>query len=128
LENIDLNMSHISPGQDLDLSFLNEIADGSNEFIIESIDMFLHHTPEMMQMIAAGIADKDWTVVAQASHKLKPNLGFFGMPISQATIQEVELMAKAGAPDPDALISKFNEVKAIVDENLVTLVKIKGDL
>ena len=109
---------HISPGQDLDLSFLNEIADGSNEFIIESIDMFLHHTPEMMQMITTGIADKDWTVVAQASHKLKPNLGFFGMPISQATIQEVELMAKAGAPDPDALISKFNEVKAIVDENL----------
>ena len=121
-------MSHILPDQDLDLSFLYDIADGSNEFIIESIDMFLFHTPEMIQMIEKGIADKDWTVAAQAAHKLKPNLGFFGMPISQATIQEVEIMAKGGAPDPALLISKFNEVKAIVSANLVSLQKIKADL
>jgi len=115
------------PDQDLDLSFLYEIADGSNEFIVESIDMFLHHTPEMLQMITTAIADKDWAVAASASHKLKPNLGFFGMPISQATIQEVELMAKAGAPDPDALISKFNEVHAVVSANLITLKKIREE-
>jgi len=121
-------MSHISPDQDLDLSFLYEIADGSNEFIIESIDMFLHHTPEMVQMITTGIADSDWTVVASVSHKLKPNLGFFGMPVSQAKIQEVELMAKAGAPDPELLSSKFNEVKAVINANINTLIKIKADL
>ena len=92
-------MSHISPGQDLDLSFLYEIADGSNEFIIESIDMFLQHTPEMLQTINTAIADKDWTVAAAAAHKLKPNCGFFGMPVSQAKIQEVEILAKADAPD-----------------------------
>ena len=121
-------MSHISPGQDLDLSFLQEIADGSNEFIVESIDMFLHHTPEMLGMITKAIADKDWTVAASAAHKLKPNLGFFGMPVSQAMIQEVELMAKAGAPDPELLSSKFNEVHATIAANIITLQKIKADL
>ncbi|MDB5017706.1 MAG: hypothetical protein JWQ84_2538 [Mucilaginibacter sp.] len=120
-------MSHILPDQDLDLSFLYEIADGSTEFIVESIDMFLHHTPEMLETITTAIADKDWTVAAGAAHKLKPNLGFFGMPISQATIQEVELMAKAGAPDPELLISKFNEVKQMVSVNLVTLKKIRAE-
>jgi HPt (histidine-containing phosphotransfer) domain-containing protein len=120
-------MSHISPDQDLDLSFLYDIADGSNEFIVESIDMFLHHTPELLQMIGQAVADKDWTVAAQAAHKLKPNLGFFGMPICQATIQEVELMAKAGAPDLDLLISKFDQVKAMIAENLVSLKKIKAE-
>jgi HPt (histidine-containing phosphotransfer) domain-containing protein len=121
-------MSHISPGQDLDLSFLYEIADGSNEFIIESIDMFLHHTPEMLQMITTAIAANNWTDAASAAHKLKPNLGFFGMPISQAQIQEVELMAKAGAPEPELLVSKFNEIKAVITANIVTLIKIKADL
>jgi len=121
-------MSHIAPGQDLDLSFLNEIADGSNEFIIESIDMFLEHTPEMLQTIGAAIANKDWTLAYQTAHKLKPNLGFFGMPVSQALIQEVEIMAKEGAPNPDALIEKFIEVKDIVEANIVTLKLIKGDL
>lgn len=120
-------MFRIAPGQDLDLSFLNEIADGSNEFIVESIDMFLEHTPEMLQAIAAAIADKDWALVYQTSHKLKPNLGFFGMPVSQALIQEVEIMGKEGAPNPDALIAKFIEVRDIVEANIVTLKLIKED-
>jgi HPt (histidine-containing phosphotransfer) domain-containing protein len=121
-------MSDTSLPQDLDLSMLYEIADGSTEFLIESIDMFLQHTPEMLQMISDGIAANDWTAVAQSAHKLKPNLGFFGMPISQATIQEVELMAKAGASDPELLKSKFNEVNAIVTQNITSLIKIKTDL
>ena len=120
-------MSNISPGQDLDLSFLEEIADGSTEFMIESIDMFLQHTPELLQMISSGIAAKDWAVVASSAHKLKPNLGFFGMPVSQATIQEVELMAKAGAPDPDALSAKFGEVYQLISDNIVSLIKIKAE-
>jgi HPt (histidine-containing phosphotransfer) domain-containing protein len=121
-------MSHILPNQDLDLAFLNEIADGSNEFIIESIDMFLHHTPEMLQTITAAIADKDWAVTAATAHKLKPNLGFFGMPVSQAIMQEVEIMAKEGASDPVLLLSKFNEAEAIISANIATLIKIKADI
>jgi HPt (histidine-containing phosphotransfer) domain-containing protein len=120
-------MPHISPGQDLDLSFLDEIADGSAEFVIESIDMFLQHTPEMLQMITTAIADKDWAVVASVAHKLKPNLGFFGMPVSQALIQEIEIMTKSGAPEPELVSSKFNEVKGIVDANIVSLTKIKAE-
>ena len=34
---------------DLDLTYLNEIADGSDEFIIESIDVFLDQTPVILQ-------------------------------------------------------------------------------
>ena len=70
-------MSHILPDQDLDLSFLYEIADGSTEFIIESIDMFLEHTPQLLETISTGITNCDWTSVGSAAHKLKPNLGFF---------------------------------------------------
>jgi len=128
LEFTNPNMSHILPNQDLDLSFLYDIADGSNEFIIESIDMFLHHTPEMLQMIDKAIAENDWTVAYQAAHKLKPNLGFFGMPISQAAVQEVEIMAKSGTPNPELILSKFNEIKEVISANIITLVKIKADL
>ena len=121
-------MSHVFPEHDLDLTFLFEIADGSDEFIIESIDMFLQQTPDLLNTITTAIDAQDWTLAAQASHKLKPNLGFFGMPQSQANIQEVELMAKAGAPDTDLLLSKFNDVKAVINGNLDRLVKIKADL
>ena len=121
-------MSHNFPDQDLDLSFLFDIADGSNEFIIESIDMFLVQTPELMQNISAAIAAKDWPVAASSAHKLKSNLGFFGMPVSQATMQEIEIMAKAGASDPGLLISKFNEVKETISTNIISLTKVKAEL
>jgi HPt (histidine-containing phosphotransfer) domain-containing protein len=121
-------MSHISPGQDLDLSFLYEIADGSNEFVVESIDMFLQHTPEMIQMITTSIASRDWTVAAAAAHKLKPNCGFFGMPETQAKIQEVELLTKSDAPDPELIALKFAEITATISANVDTLKKIKADL
>ncbi|MDB5090335.1 MAG: hypothetical protein JWR09_4329 [Mucilaginibacter sp.] len=120
-------MSHIFPEHDLDLSFLFEIADGSDEFIVESIDMFLQQTPELLQTITTAIDNKDWALAASAAHKLKPNLGFFGMPISQATIQEVEIMAKEGASDEKLLVSKFNEVRGIITPNLDRLVKIRAD-
>ena len=96
--------------------------------IVESIDLFLQQTPDLLQKITDAIAIKDWTLAAQAAHKLKPNLGFFGMPASQANIQEVELMAKDGAPDPNQLTSKFNEVQAVITANLDRLVKIKSEI
>ena len=120
-------MSDISPDQDLDLSFLYEIADGSNEFLVESIGMFLEQTPQLIATISDALANGDWDTASKTSHKLKPNLGFFGMPISQATIQEVELACKTGAPKAAEIFEKFNQVKAIVNANLITLKQIKEE-
>jgi hypothetical protein len=50
------------------------------------------------------------------------------MPISQATIQEVEIMAKSGTPDVELLISKFKEAEAMIATNIASLQKIKAEL
>ena len=120
-------MTNTSPGQDLDLSFLEEIADGSVEFMIESIDMFLVHTPEALQTINTAINNQEWPIAASAAHKLKPNLGFFGMTISQSLMQELELMAKTVKPDAAAFSLKFIEVSAIINENINSLIEIKAE-
>jgi len=110
--------------QYFDLSFLLEIADGSNEFIVESIDMFLQQTPELMWAIYNAMRAQDRVVLAQSAHKLKPNLGFFGMLIAQAMMQEIEAMAKNG-DDMSAIEAKFNTVKGIVAPSLEKLKLIK---
>jgi len=120
-------MADISPGQDLDLSFLYEIADGSTEFIVESIAMFLEQTPELMSVIDEALAGSDWATAGQTAHKLKPNLGFFGMPISQETIQEIEIACKEEVPNAVGIGEKFNQVKTLVNANLITLKKIKEE-
>jgi HPt (histidine-containing phosphotransfer) domain-containing protein len=120
-------MSENSTPQDFDLSFLYEIADGSNEFIVDSIGMFLEQTPQLIDTINTAINAGDWDTAASASHKLKPNLGFFGMPQSQANIQVVELACKAGGQNPAEILSNFNDVKAVINNNLIELQKIKTE-
>ncbi|WP_158826380.1 Hpt domain-containing protein [Mucilaginibacter lacusdianchii] len=118
-------MLNVEP--DLDLTFLEEIADGSDDFIIESIDMFAQQTPQLMADIEKGIAEQNWPVTASAAHKLKPNLGFFGMLTSQGLMQEIEHMAKGGLPDVATIGSKFDNVKGIINANLNKLAQIKAE-
>lgn len=119
-------MSNIKP--DLDLSLLHEIADGSNDFIIESIDMFLANTPNLLHGLSQALSSRDWTAVASTAHLLKSNVGFFGMPVSQALMQDIEIMAKAGQPDLKSVQLKFDEANELISANFKSLEKIKGEL
>lgn len=113
---------------DLDLSLLNEIADGSDDFIIESIDMFLSNTPGLLETISAGLTNADWPAVASAAHILKSNVGFFGMSVTQALMQEIEIMAKGDQPDAKAVLLKFTEASELISANKQALEKIKAEL
>ncbi|MDB5029745.1 Hpt domain-containing protein [Mucilaginibacter sp.] len=118
-------MSNISPN--LDLSLLHEIADGNNEFIIESIDMFLQQAPPSLQDIGNALKEMDWATAASAAHKLKATLGFFGMLNSQALIQHIELSCKTGAPNAVDVLTKLDEVRASIAANTIALLKIKEE-
>jgi len=110
--------------QYFDLSLLLEIADGSTEFIVESIDMFLQQTPELMTAIYNAIRTHDRTLLSASAHKLKPNLGFFGMLIAQALMQEIENMAK-NEEDFSVIEAKYITVRGIIVPCVAKLEQIK---
>jgi HPt (histidine-containing phosphotransfer) domain-containing protein len=112
---------------DIDLTFLYDIADGSDEFIVESISMFIDQSPMILQEICTAINTQDWATAASAAHKIKANLGFFGMLNSQALIEEIETSCKAGAPNPNQVIANYTQVKDIIDANLTELGRIKAE-
>lgn len=119
-------MPDSSPQLDLDLSFLYEIADGSNQFIVESIDMLLEQAPELLGVMSNAINNREWIPAATAAHKLKPSLGFFGMLNSQGLIQEIEKLCKAGGQDSVQISAKFKLASGIIDAVLDELVRIKA--
>ncbi len=120
-------MPETPSNQDLDLTFLYEIADGSNEFIIESIDMLLQQTPEQLQVIGDSIKSQDWAAAAAAAHKLKPSMGFFGMLISQELLQEIEMLCKAGGHQPEQILAKFNDACDLINSNVPVLTRLKAE-
>jgi HPt (histidine-containing phosphotransfer) domain-containing protein len=120
-------MPDTSPEKDLDLSTLFEIADGSDEFIVESITMFLDQTPALLQDIEDAIAAQNWQATASAAHKIKSNLGFFGMFYGQALVQELEILSKGNTPDSEEITAKFSQLKDIMADNLVSLAQVKTE-
>ena len=75
----------------IDLSYLEDIAGGSSEFIIEMIDMFLEQTPGYCLDIKQGIVDKDWKKVSELAHKVKPTLAFMGSNSAKETMAAIEM-------------------------------------
>lgn len=116
-----------SEEQDFNLSFLEEIADGNKEFLIESIDMFLVQTPEIFDNLSQSIASKDWVTTAALAHKVKSNLGFFGMQRIKDEVQEIEINAKAGGTD-SMLPTKFEVTKKAVTKTIEQLYQIKKQM
>lgn len=75
----------------VDLSYLEDIAGGSNEFIIEMIDMFLEQTPGYCLQIKQAIIEKDWKKVSDLAHKVKPTLAFMGSNAAKETMAGIEM-------------------------------------
>ena len=113
------------PNQDLDLSLLNEIADGSDEFIVDTISMFLEQTPTLLEEIGTHIAAGSWPEAGAAAHKLKATLGFFGMLNTQSLMQQIEAESKAGGAADTA--SKLTQAKEIVAANLPAIKQVQAD-
>lgn len=63
----------------IDLSYLDELALGSNDFKIEMIESFMKNTPEAVSKMKSAIQSADWNTVGSTAHKLKTSFSFVGM-------------------------------------------------
>ena len=118
-------MPDINP--DLDLTFLYEIADGSDEFIVESIQVFLEQSPLILQEMGDAMMQVTGRPRHTAAHSIKGNLGFFGMLTSQALLVEIEGACKAGGQNPPDIIAKFGELAEVIDQSFIKLEAIKAE-
>ncbi|MEJ7779151.1 MAG: Hpt domain-containing protein [Daejeonella sp.] len=78
----------------LDLSYLRDVSSGSNEFMIEMIDLFLEQTPEYFENLEKFIEEENWPKVADISHKIKPTLAFMGANAAKESMSEIESNAR----------------------------------
>lgn len=81
-------------GFKLDLSYLKDVASGSDEFMIDMIDLFLDQTPAYFEQMEQFITDEDWSKVADIAHKIKPTLAFMGVDSARESMAEIEQNAR----------------------------------
>jgi len=78
----------------IDLTYLRDVASGSNEFMVEMIDLFLEQTPAYFEQLNQFISEENWAKVAEIAHKIKPTLAFMGADAAKDSMAEIETSAR----------------------------------
>jgi len=74
----------------IDLTYLKQLSNGSNEFIIEMISVFMEQTPIEISNLEKYLEEKDWKSLRAIAHKMKPSFSFMGIKELDALIKLIE--------------------------------------
>lgn len=81
--------------QEIDLTYLESIADGDVEIIKELITIFLEQVPEFTDGLDSYLSKKDWKGIAALAHKAKSSVISMGMnTLGNTDLKNLELVAK----------------------------------
>ena len=116
-----------TPKIDVDLSYLTDVASGSTEFMIDMIDIFLEQTPDYIIQLGLAIKDKNWPLVANVAHKIKPTLAFMGVISARDDMEEIEENARS-LKNLEEIAPKFESLKAICGFLFTQLEELKKEL
>jgi len=111
----------------IDLSYLNEIAGGDAEFMIEMIDIFIEQTPVYTEQLIVAVKEGDWKTVGDVAHKIKPTLAFMGVNKAKDQMASIEQKARSGNNLED-IPDEFAEIKAVCESLYSGLNKVKAEL
>ena len=77
-------------GDVTDLTYLKQVSNGDNKFIIEMIDVYLRETPEAIKNLENHFKNKEWKKFRAVTHKMKPSFSFFGLKDLYTTVDSME--------------------------------------
>ncbi|TKB95272.1 Hpt domain-containing protein [Pedobacter cryophilus] len=94
----------------IDLTYLRDVASDNTEFMIEMIDIFLAQTPGYVEQLTTAVDQKDWSKMAELSHKIKPTMSFMGVESAKNTLGEIETKSR-NQEDYEGIVAEFDKMK-----------------
>ena len=98
-----------------DLSQLEELAGGDEDFINSMVSTFLEHTPNQLEELKKARQVGDLPTMGKIAHKIKPNIDMFGLTDITDTIRELEQMGKNEEDKPE-IKDKIQQVDKVLQE------------
>ena len=113
--------------KNIDLTFLRDMAEGSEDFIKEMIEEFIKQTPIIIDDMNKYLMDKNWDSLNETAHKLKPGIDFMGIHSIKEVIINLEKNAakQTNLQNLPSLMAKITDIctKAIEDLKNMTISK-----
>lgn len=98
-----------------DLSKLEDISRGNQEFVLEMISLFCRETPLAVDQIRAAYAVGDYAKIKYLAHRIKPSVDNLGIYSQKEAIRDIEHLASIGG-DADELKELINEFTRVITE------------
>ena len=102
------------------LSYLREVVMDDEDIVIQTVEAFLKDAPQSLKDIQRHFKHHEWDKLAQAAHKIKPNLKYMGMARAFELIKDIEDQAKSGEITI-GLAGKVKKFEGICDQALQEL-------
>ncbi|OFX17946.1 MAG: hypothetical protein A2033_15325 [Bacteroidetes bacterium GWA2_31_9] len=95
----------------INLSYLNEVADGNKDLIIELIEIFKSQIPEFNDLFNSYFASSNWYQIGLVAHKAKSSVAVIGMSKLADDLKILETLSKNSEKIDtyQAYIDNFNE-------------------
>jgi HPt (histidine-containing phosphotransfer) domain-containing protein len=103
-----------------DLSRLQALARGRDEFVWKIIHSFLRHIPESMAQVAPLVATQQWEALAKVVHHIKPSLELLLVP---HVAEPLRILGHAASADAAQLDEAVTQLAAAVERTCATLPK-----
>ncbi|MBN1987957.1 MAG: Hpt domain-containing protein [Bacteroidales bacterium] len=96
----------------IDLNYLKEMSEGSNELMVELISMFLKQVPLFQEQLKMLHETKEFITLGKLAHKIKSSVAMMGMNELATDMKTLEDIAKREVEIEKyaVLINKFNTV------------------
>jgi len=104
----------------IDISYLEEIANGDEEFIQDMINLFAEQAPEDLKGIEGGIGQENWEAIYQSAHKLKYAIGSLGREDLKTMLDQIEDLCKEKSSLPK-IQEDFSFIKTEINQILSQL-------
>lgn len=111
----------------IDLTYLRDVSSGSDEFMIEMIELFLQQTPGYFEQLNQLIIDKNWSKAAEIAHKIKPTLAFMGADGARERMAEIETYAR-NRTHTDKIAPLFKSLNDFSGHLFTKLAEVKNEL
>ncbi|MCM5663714.1 Hpt domain-containing protein [Galbibacter mesophilus] len=99
-----------------DLSKLNELSGGDEEFNTSVIETFLLETPEDLSNLKNAVSNQEFTHIYQFAHKIKPNADLLGIDSVRDEMLTIEGHAR-GDQDMDAIKNLLDSAEKELQES-----------
>ena len=111
----------------IDLTYLETLADGSNELIVELMQIFIEQVPEFIEEMNSHYDKKDWDALSAIAHKSKSSIDIVGLKELQVKLKNLELDAKEGN-NVDTYRGTIDEFISTCNNAIIDAKKVVDDL